>query len=474
MAPITSLKFRIAAAVFIIGSLMMLSVLVYVLHAHTQQIYQQQQDHNDLLAQVLSGLSHPALLTDDYTTLQPYLEQLTANPLITQVKLLDHRERVVASSQLLSLGEQAPIFVDSEQSYWMLYPIKGARESLGRLAIEFSNKELRESEHRAYQTGIVLSIFAMGLLAVLAWIFAFGLTRRLDALASMAQRIAQGEWHHRVRLQGRDELASLGLAFDRMADQVERDQRQLRQTNAALEQRVIERTAALEAANRELESFAYSVSHDLRAPLRGVDGFSQALLEDYGAQMDATAQDYLQRICRGAQRMGALIDDLLKLSRLNQIQPNYRDVDLTHLAEEVVGDLRNNIPTHQPHVEIAPGLLVHADEGMLRIVVENLLGNAWKFTANTSHPLIRLKGQGLADGHYQLCIEDNGAGFDMAHAEKLFVPFQRLHRQDEFEGSGIGLATVHRIIHRLGGQIHAVSAPGKGARFYFTLVSPRR
>lgn len=472
MAPITSLKFRIAAVVFFVGSLMMLGVLMYVLQSHTQHIYQQQQEHNDLLAQLLSGLSYPALLTDDYTTLQPYLEELTANTLINQVMLQDHSDRVVASSKLQSLGEQAPVFVDSEQSYWGLYPIAGTRENLGSLAIEFSSKDLQESERWAYQRGGALSLFAMGLLAILAWIFAYGLTRRLDALAGMAQRIAQGEWHYRIELKGRDELAEMGLAFDKMAAQIEKDQRKLRQTNANLEQRVIERTAALEAANHELESFAYSVSHDLRAPLRGVDGFSQALLEDYGAQMDATAQDYLQRICRGARRMGELIDDLLKLSRLNQIQPNYQDVDLTHLAEEVVHDLQDSIPSHQPHVDIEQGIVVHSDEGMVRIVLENLLGNAWKFTSKSNNPLISLCCYEVSDDRYQLCIQDNGDGFDMLHADKLFVPFQRLHRQDEFEGNGIGLATVQRIIHRLNGQLEAVGEPGKGARICFTLARP--
>ena len=243
---------------------------------------------------------------------------------------------------------------------------------------------------------------------------------------------------------------------------------QVRRLNAELERKVEERTAQLEAANKELEAFSYSVSHDLRAPLRGIDGFSQALLEDYADRLDGEGQDYLRRIRAATQRMARLIDDLLNLSRITRAGLRREPVDLSAIARSVAEQLARSHPGRKVEFRIAEGVKAEGDPHLLRVALENLLGNAWKFTGKT--PAARVEfGVTEADGAPAYFVRDNGAGFDMAYAGKLFGAFQRLHDAREFEGTGIGLATVQRVVRRHGGRVWAEGAPGLGATFYFTL-----
>lgn len=243
---------------------------------------------------------------------------------------------------------------------------------------------------------------------------------------------------------------------------------EVRNLNIELEKRVEERTIRLKAANKELDAFAYSVSHDLRAPLRGIDGFSLALLEDYENKLDQTGKDFLHRIRKGCVRMGDLIDDLLNMSRLTRGEIHRETVDLSAMATEVLGNLSSANPERTVKIDIAPGASVIGDKGLLRAVIENLLGNAWKFTSKKETATISF-GVANQDGQPVYFVKDNGVGFNMAYADKLFGAFQRLHTVREFEGSGIGLATVQRIIHRHGGRIWAEAEENAGAAFYFTL-----
>jgi len=227
-------------------------------------------------------------------------------------------------------------------------------------------------------------------------------------------------------------------------------------------------TAQLEVANAELDAFAYSVSHDLRAPLRGIDGFSQALLEDYAERLDVTGKDYLARVRSASQRMATLIDDLLNLSRVTRHQMHVAAVDLSALARGIAADLQKGDPERRAEFIIAPGLQVQADPGLMRVVLQNLLENAWKFTGKRPHARIEV-GSATHDGRPAYFVRDNGAGFDMTYVHKLFGAFQRLHGAQEFDGTGVGLATVQRVIHRHGGRVWAEGAVDGGATFYFTL-----
>jgi signal transduction histidine kinase len=244
---------------------------------------------------------------------------------------------------------------------------------------------------------------------------------------------------------------------------------EIKKLNESLEQRVMERTAELASVNSELEAFVYSVSHDLRAPLRRVLSFADALQQDYGGELDDVAMDYLHRLETAGGQMNDLIESLLNLSRLSQRELVHTPVDLGALAREVADDLLQIDPDRPVEWVIADEMVVHGDPHLLRIVMENLLGNAWKFTANCDHPRIEVGRKTQADREQAYFVRDNGAGFDMNYAKWLFTAFRRLHTVDEFEGTGIGLATVQRIVHRHGGRVWAQGLPGQGATFYFTL-----
>jgi PAS domain S-box-containing protein len=235
-----------------------------------------------------------------------------------------------------------------------------------------------------------------------------------------------------------------------------------------LEELVRERTIKLESSNKELEAFSYSASHDLRAPLRIIDGFSETLLEDYEDKLDIQGKDYLIRIRTAVKRMAELIEDLLQLSRITRTEINIEKINLTRIARFVIDELQKSQPQRQVEIRIAEDLEETADSKLMRIVLENLLGNAWKFTGKQAQAVIEF---GLTNENNKKVyfIRDNGVGFDMAYADKLFAPFQRLHAEDEFPGTGIGLATVRRIIHRHGGRVWAEGEKDKGATFYFSL-----
>ena len=282
------------------------------------------------------------------------------------------------------------------------------------------------------------------------------------------------EAEERLR-ESNEELCMVEEELRQQLDEYERSQHELTASrekvlrlNAELEERVRERTAELERANRELESFSYSVSHDLRAPLRHMDGFSKALLEDYGDRLDADGKNHLVRIRAGAQRMGRLIDDLLQLADVGRGELERRSVNLSVLAQLIAAELRQEEPEREVTFRIAEGVRAEGDSRLLRVALENLLGNAWKYTGKREGAVIEF-GVEERDGEPVYLVRDNGVGFDMAYADKLFQPFQRLHRAEEFEGTGIGLATVRRVVERHGGSIRAEGTVGSGASFYFTL-----
>jgi hypothetical protein len=257
------------------------------------------------------------------------------------------------------------------------------------------------------------------------------------------------------------EYLALAVSRQRAVDEI-------RRLNGELELRVQRRTQQLEEANREMEAFCYSVSHDLRAPLRALDGFARILLEDAGHILDETDQDNLRRIIAASERMGRLMDDLLKLSRIGRAGLRLADADLGDIAADILARLHREEPARRMTTRVAGGLRVRGDAGLMRIALENLLGNAWKYTRRNADSRIEF-GRSEGEGKAYFFVRDNGAGFDMRYAAKLFSPFQRVHSPSEFEGNGIGLAIVQRIVQRHGGRVWAESEPGRGAMFCFTL-----
>jgi signal transduction histidine kinase len=288
-------------------------------------------------------------------------------------------------------------------------------------------------------------------------------------LAETARTVSKNQdYSIRAVVSGQDEVGRLIATFNEMLATIQEKNTELKNARDELEQRVIDRTAQLEEANKELEAFSYSVSHDLRGPLRGIDGFSQALLEDYAEALDAEGQGYLRRVRAATQRMAQLIDDLLMLSRLSRETVRVEAVDLSALARAIVAELKDTDPERRVDVRVAENMCAKGDARLLRVVLENLLRNAWKFTGKHERAKIEF-GTTQSNGKPVYFVRDDGAGFDAAYMDKLFGPFQRLHGASEFEGTGIGLATVQRIIHRHGGRVWAEAAVEQGATFLFTL-----
>lgn len=339
----------------------------------------------------------------------------------------------------------------------------------------------------------ILAIVA-GLSMLVAILISFWLqsmiTRPILSIARIARDvISKKDYSQRALKMSDDEVGVLVNDFNNMLEEIEARTRELEESNRVLErevaerkhareeilrlneeleQKVQERTQQLEVTNKELESFCYSVSHDLRGPLRSINGFSQALIEDLPSDLPEEPKRYLDKILAATQRMGQLIEDLLNLSRVSRGELVRQDIDFSQLAEEVIRDLQARDPSYKVDISIWDGIMVKGDPKLLRIVLENLLGNAWKFSSKKPNP--RVEVGAMVDGKLEvLYVRDNGAGFDMAYADKLFGAFQRLHGINEFPGTGIGLATVQRIIHRHGGRVWFNSSPGNGAVFYFTL-----
>lgn len=345
------------------------------------------------------------------------------------------------------------------------------------LAVGFSADELLADQRASFN--LTLSGFAgVAILAlVVAWLVGtYSVYRPMRKLGAAAARLAEGDLSARAGVStGAGEIDDLSVRFDAMAEAIEHQVGELAEArraqealNSELEERVRRRTAELLASNKELEAFNYSVSHDLRAPLRAIDGFSQALLEDQADRLDDAGRADLTRVKAAANRMDELIDSLLALSRLTRVEMDIQNVDLSRLAGDVLAELRGRDPGREVGVAIQPGVAGEADAVLVRSVLENLLGNAWKFTAKTPDARIEF-GTVSIDGENVYFVKDNGAGFDMAYSDKLFGAFQRLHDQREFPGTGVGLATVARVVHRHGGRVWAEGRPGEGATFYFTL-----
>jgi PAS domain S-box-containing protein len=258
------------------------------------------------------------------------------------------------------------------------------------------------------------------------------------------------------------------MELARIVEEQKRTEKEIQRLNLELEDRVRARTAQLQAVNQELEAFAYSVSHDLRAPLRALDGFSAALYSSYSEKLDNQAKHYLERIKAASHRMGELINDLLNLSRITRCQMNFTEVDLSRLATKIASELQDGNPERHVRFVIKQGMTVRGDLHLLRIMLENLMNNSWKFTGTRSDATIEV-GMSVDAGERAFFVKDNGVGFGMAYADKLFSPFQRLHGVKEFPGTGIGLVTVKRIVTRHGGRIWGEGSPDQGATFYFTL-----
>jgi len=431
-------------------------------------------------AQIIGSNSVSALLFKDPQAAESTLSALKVAPNILSAGIYTPDSRLFATHSRDGSSQAVPlpsIPAGQTEVHWF----KDRQIVLFR-SIEFQGKtagtvyilsDLQEMSDRLKRyAGIVAAVLLTSLLAAL---LVSSISRRAIAepivcLAETA-RIVSREKNYSVRTPptgNQDEVGILIEAFNEMLAEIQERDGALLKAHDELEQRVQERTAALEEVNKELEAFTYSVSHDLRAPLRHIDGFSRILMEDHGAHLTVEAQRLLGRIRDGARQMGCLVDDLLNLSRLGRREIVTVVTSLEALLKEVLAELKPTLGNREIEFQIAALPFVSCDAGLMKQVFANLLSNAVKYTRPRERAVIEV-GQILQDGHEVVYVRDNGVGFNMKYADKLFGVFQRLHRQEDFEGTGVGLATIHRIIHKHSGRVWAESQLDKGATFYFTL-----
>ena len=355
-------------------------------------------------------------------------------------------------------------------------PVQYTGRNFGHVYMRILPEYLQQKRQEYY----LVFGFGIPVLLVLSYLLAVGLhphlSRPIITLTRQMEKISsEQDYSTEVKSDESHEIGSLYNSFNSLLKTIHSEQNKQQQGKEELElhrdhleELVQERTAELKTLNKELESFCHSVSHDLRAPLRAIDGFSLAVLEDYADKLDAEGQEHLQRVRGGAQRMGELIDDLLMLSQVSRAEMHRHTVDLCALSATVMDRLEQSESSRKVEQVVAPGVNVQGDRNLLEIVMDNLLSNAWKYTGKTEDPRIEF-GVKQQDGKSVYFVKDNGVGFDMKYAEKLFGAFQRLHKEEDFPGTGVGLATVQRIVHRHGGRIWAEAKEGKGATFFFTL-----
>jgi len=483
-------------AVVLASTLAAVLVAIAAMVAYDLRLYHQSW-LNDLAtqAELVGRTSAPALTFDDARAAQENLALLRYRPEIRAAAIYDARGRRFASFS--ADGTEAfPRFPEADGTHVeagelvAFKRIASEREILGTVYLRARYELYDRLLGYLGIAAIVITVAMLVAYALSRWLREM-VIRPLVAITSVATEVSEKRnFGLRAERLTSDEIGLLADSFNTMLAEIERATRELeasnreaarevgerrraeeeiRRLNAELETRVKARTTELQSTNAELEAFCYSVSHDLRAPLRSIDGFSQALLEDFPKDVSDEARRYLARIRTSTQRMGQLIEDLLNLSKVSRGELARRDVDVGEIARQVVAEIQSREPERKVEVSVWDGMQANADPRLLRAALENLIGNAWKFSAKAEQA--RVEVGSLRDGdEVTFFVRDNGAGFDMRYASKLFGAFQRLHSANEYQGTGIGLATVQRIVHRHGGRIWADAKPGKGAVFFFTLA----
>ena len=486
----------------LIGSMLLTSGVVLAITLGTFFIYElvtfRQELLSDLsrLARVMAANSATALAFDNREDAEAVLSALAADSDLAAAAIYNRQGAILASYRTQSdvaipaRAEPDGSRISSGRLTVNEPVVRGGNERLGTLYLQSDLSALYD-RLTVYATLMAAVLVAgTGVAVVLASRLQGYISRPVFALVETAATVAErGDYSVRARWFADDELGRLTDGFNNMLARIQGQDETLRareqhlkrevadrtraeaevmSLNTELEHRVEQRTRALEAANKELEAFSYSVSHDLRAPLRAITGFSRVLLDDYIGELSPEAAGYLRRVAGGADRMGQLIDDLLEFARLGRASLTRRRMDPTPLARQVVAELTEG-RTDLPAIALASLPECDADAALLKQVYVNLVSNALKFTRHRHDARIEIGATTAADGAVVYHVKDNGAGFDMKYASKLFGVFQRLHRAEDYEGTGVGLAIVQRVIARHGGRVWAEAALDQGARFYFTI-----
>jgi signal transduction histidine kinase len=435
-------------------------------------------------AQIIGSNSVSALLFSDPQAASNTLDALKNSPHIAAAGILTADQRPFAQYARASGDEilaLPPLPDDQDEGYWFRSThatlIRKIRSDGHLVGFVYVRADLREIDQRLWRYAFISAVvllFSLMFALVVSSRFRKSVAEPIVALAETARKVSQDK-DYRVRVTASsegDELATLIDSFNEMLKEIQQRDTELQRAQDELELRVSERTRELVSANQELEAFSYSVSHDLRGPLDALNGFSYVLLKNYSDRLDANGKESLQSIRTAAVRMSELIDDLLNLSRITTSTIHREKIDLSAFARSIMEELFRTAPERKVEFIAPPVAEAFADVRLLRIVMDNLLRNAWKYTSHHEHARIEF-GSDAQNGRNVYFVRDDGSGFEPRSVDRLFQPFQRLHSAEEFPGNGIGLATVRRIVQRHGGNVWAEGVVEKGATFYFTLGSRR-
>ena len=485
-APRTTIQRKLVLAIMLTSTTALVLTGAVLIAREASSLRQLVEREVTTRAGILAANSTAALAFRNPDDAIQVLAALRADPSVVAAALYDEGGQVFATypghvaPSLLPRAFGGPAHRVEGANLVIRQPVLEGARLLGSLYIK---TDLRELDERVRMHALVVLCAVLGSIGV-AYALSTWLQRKIAGpvrvLATAARAVSEGkDYSIRAEAVSDDELGLLAESFNDMLAEIEKrdgalraSEGRLRQLNVELEERVVARTAELESSNRELEAFSYSVSHDLRQPLRAIDGFSKALLEDCGDGLGDVGSRHLDRVREATRQMSLLIDDLLSLARISRTEMRRERVDLGRVATEIVASLAQAQPDRKVEFVVTGDATTEGDPQLLRVVLDNLLRNAWKFTSK--HPTARIElGRAGDNGKRAFYVADDGAGFDMAYAAMLFAPFQRLHRQSDFEGTGVGLATVQRIIQRHGGRLWAESAVENGAKFYFTLWEAR-
>jgi len=460
-----SLRFRLISSVVVI-EVVMLSILVAsnlnsIYLAHTQRL-------NDTAQSIVRQFSRTAavyMAEVDYAELDEYANRIIEQNEIGYLKVFSSGNKEVlrlgsAIPEISPPVDKHPTLVDDER-FDLKADITLAGRKLGHVEMGFTLHVMDEAITNSRNRSILIALTEIILTVLVTVFIGLKLTKNLRGLSQAASQVGEGQLDVKLPVKGNDEIGQTSVAFNNMVEQLYKYRYQM-------EELISDRTAELEEANKDLETFSYSVSHDLRAPLRAITSFSQIIHDDYKDKLDENGRDFLNRIADSASKMERLIEDMLQLSQVKRKELEEDDVNLSLIAIEILDRLKYLNPERTVEIKIEENLECKGDRGLLIILMENLLANAWKYSAKKEKTVIEF-GHEIKDGKEIFFVKDNGAGFDMQYADNLFEAFKRLHGESEFEGTGVGLATTGRVISRHNGEIWAEAEVGKGATFYFTL-----
>jgi signal transduction histidine kinase len=453
---LSSLRYRIALTVFLLETIMVLLVLWQTLAFSRQQMEQQIDASEEAIMELLGSLGSVALFTVEFDETQGYINTMRSDPKVLAIVLANDRKVVVASDDMTLLGQPMPERRNTLATHWRVRSLNG----LGTLAVQFSREALISANKAARNRGILIAVTGMLIILAVGLFIGYWLTRRLTTLTQAARYFEEGKPDIHTDFSGGDEISELGRTFEHMRNTIEHNIQELET-----------RSRELTRYSVELESYSYSLVHDLRTPVRGITSFAQVLTDEAAASLNDEHRYILQRIAAAGNRMAQTIDDMSDLGRVARRPIQYVSVDISDMAARLVDNLRADSPARDVTVDIQPDIRAWGDRKLLQKALEQLIGNAWKFTCQ-QHPAHIRVGVEQRDLGAVYFVADNGVGLSMEYAETIFEPFQRLHQEECYQGSGIGLVISSRIIGRHGGRLWVESEEGKGASFFFTLPGP--